>query len=469
MAMTTPQTYGAPAAKKMKLEHEGSTPSTPQPTSSTTTSTPVATTPAYSTAPQWSTQIPIDPALQPAPPPMLNRMTYQHYAAYGSTHYPQAAYAPHPHYTQYQATQPAATVSTVSTPTPVASAAPVSRQATQANEPEGNVDISTLNDALGSAGVDLRAEEETLQRSQDYHTMYRTHEDRSRKQSNGPAFDTRLLGGTMREVATRHKVTKIPEDSVNYIALALRARLQTLVSAMIGAAEHRNLAQFDHAPSLYEDGTPMWDVVVRRDTKKLFEVLERVEREEEMRLRRERRERADAAAAAQAAQAAGSPSLDGTGTGAAGGDDPMDGSGLPAKKAKKKKDGPGVTARNMSEDVQKRLSNAVATQAAGLGRGKYAWMNAGGVGAAAAKVKAATPAPAAGGAAGTAATPTNATGQTGGASSWAKPYVSASTKPSSSPAPGEEEKTLVTMRDAMFVIERERGHGAGRGSSRGWV
>ena len=40
-----------------------------------------------------------------------------------------------------------------------------------------------------------------------------------------------------------------------------------------------------------------------------------------------------------------------------------------------------MTAKNMSEDVQKRLSNATAAQAAGLGRGKYAWMNAGGVGA----------------------------------------------------------------------------------------
>ncbi|THH06624.1 hypothetical protein EW145_g3957 [Phellinidium pouzarii] len=444
MAMTTQQTYGAPAAKKMKLEHDASTPSTPQPASAAATPAPAA--PAYSTAPQWSTQIPIDPALQPAPAPM---MTYQHYAAYGSTHYPQAAYTPHPHYAQYQTAQPTTTTPTTSTAAPVAALPPISRQATQTNELEGNVDIKTLNDALGSAGVDLRAEEETLQRSHDYHNAYRFQEDRSRKQPNSPAFDTRILGGTMRDIGSKHKVGRIPDDSVNYVALALRARLQGLISAMVGAAEHRTTAQFDRVPTLYEDGTPTWGVVVRRDVKKQLEVLERVEREEEMRLRRERRERADAAAVAQAAQGAGSPSLDGVGGSvASGGDDVMDGNGLPIKKPKKKKDGPGVTARNMSEDVQKRLSNAVATQAAGLGRGKYAWMNAGGR---------------------TAATSTPATNQTGNASSWAKPYVPASTKASSSPGPGEEEKTMVTMRDAMFVIERERGHGAGRGSARGWL
>ena len=173
----------------------------------------------------------------------------------------------------------------------------------------------------------------------------------------------------MRSVATQHKVTRVPEDSVSYVALALRARLQSLIKDMISAAEHRSSAQFDRTPGMYEDQLPMWSVNVRRDTRKQLEVLERVEREEEMKLRRERRERLDAAvAAAQAAQTTGPPAGEG-GTGGNG----EDGDGAtPGKRPKKKKDGPGVTAKNMSEDVQKRLSNATATQAAGLGRGKYA-------------------------------------------------------------------------------------------------
>ncbi|KAH8118850.1 transcription initiation factor TFIID component TAF4 family-domain-containing protein [Phellopilus nigrolimitatus] len=397
-------------------------------------------------------------------------MTYQHYGAYGATHYPQAAYASHPHYSQYQTAQPPATAPAPQAPQASQANQPISRQATQANDSESNVDIATLNDALGSAGLDLRAEEETLQRSQDHHMTYRIHEDRSRKQSNGITFDSRIIGNMMREIGTRHKVARIPDDSVSYVALALRMRLQGLLKGMVGAAEHRASAQFDREPSLYDDGTPMWSVIVRRDVKKQLEVLERVDREEEMRVRRERRERADAAAAAQAAQAAGeSPSLEGTAPGATG-DDSMDAGGTSAKKPKKKKDGPGVTARNMSEDVQKRLSNAVATQAAGLGRGKYAWMNAGSA-APAAKTKAVTPAaPAAPTGGGTTGPQTPSASQAANASSWAKPYVPASAaKTSSSPVPGDEEKTTVTMRDAMFVIERERGHGAGRGSARGWV
>lgn len=323
----------------------------------------------------------------------------------------------------------------------------------------------------------LKAEEENLQRSQDHHTTYRSSEDRSRKQPNAPSFDSRILGTAMRDIGSQHKVTSIPEDSVNYVALALRSRLQDLITGMIAAAEHRVRAQFDKPPALYEDGTPMWSVVVRRDTKKQLEALEKMEREEEQRQRKERKIREEAesqAAAAVLSQGSEMAAPDGA---AVGGDDGMavdSGTPIP-KKQKKKKDGPGVTAKNMSEDVQKRLSNAVASQAAGLGRRQYAWMNAGGgvaAAAAAAKKEKSTP-PATGTPGGTtatgAATQTGTTTQPTNGSSWSKPYFSTQ-KNSASPAPQDEDKTVVTMRDAMFVISRERGHGAGRGAaSRAWV
>ena len=91
-------------------------------------------------------------------------MPYQHYT-YGATHYPAAAYS---HFQQYQATQPAATTAATTTTSSTASA-PLSRQPTQTTQattatistpaqpaqPE-STDVMTLNDALGSAGVDLR-------------------------------------------------------------------------------------------------------------------------------------------------------------------------------------------------------------------------------------------------------------------------------------------------------------------------
>jgi len=313
----------------------------------------------------------------------------------------------------------------------------------------------------------LQAEEESLQRSHDTQHTYRSFEDRTRKQPATPSFDTRFLGATMRTIGTQHKVTKIADDATNYLALALRARLQDLVTAMIKAAHHRTDTQFDRPASLYEDGSPMWSIVVRSDVAKQLAALEKVEREEETRIRRERKERQDMAAAHAAALAAQA-----NGTANAMAVDGFDEDG--GVKKKRKKDGPGVTARNMSEDVRKKMSNAVATQAAGLG-GKYAWMNASNAAASAPKGKApaaaATGSPNPNGGVTTPATTTTPAPGAGANSSWARPYVPTTKKSSTPTATVEEEdtRTLITMRDAMFVIEKERGHGAGRGAARGWV
>ena len=269
----------------------------------------------------------------------------------------------------------------------------------------------------------------------------------------------------MRTIASQHKVSKIPDDSINYLALALRNRLQDLVTAMIAASRHRTDTQFDRPASLYEDGSPMWSIVVRSDVAKQLGALEKVEREEEMRVRRERKERMDMAAAHAAALAAQANGVA----------NPMAGEGYDDEgnaKKKRKKEGPGVTARNMSEDVRKKMSNAVATQAAGLG-GKYAWMNASNA-PPPTKPKAAAPAatsstPAGGGVTTSATTTTPALGA--GGSSWARPYVPTKKPTTPQQGSGEEEdtRTPITMRDAMFVIEKERGHGGGRGAAQGWV
>ena len=291
------------------------------------------------------------------------------------------------------------------------------------------------------------------------------------------------MGPTMRTIGTQHKVTRIPEESVNYLALALRARLQDLVTAMIAASHHRTDTQFDRPASLYEDGSPMWSIVVRSDVAKQLAALEKIEREEETKIRKERKERAEMTAAHAAALQAQANGMTGGQSMDFGGMDDSEG----GAKKKRKKDGPGVTARNMSEDVRKKMSNAVATQAAGLG--KYSWMTAANA-SAPQKAKpavttnvAATPlattstASATGGVTATpaatpAATASASASASAASSSWARPYVP--TKKSSSLVPTQtsaedDTRTSVTMRDAMFVIEKERGHGGGRGAARGWV
>ncbi|KAF9030447.1 hypothetical protein BDZ89DRAFT_1132368 [Hymenopellis radicata] len=408
------------------------------------TSTPPPATPAPTAYPQWpTTHIPIDPALQQQPATTTAASAYQHYQ-------------PFSYYTGYQYQTSAPTTPQVQQVRPVQVAPAQSAHASGSGAVDSS-DIATLNDALGSAGVDLRAEEESLQRSQQSNSMmYRSaySEDRTRKQAAKPSFDTHFLGTTMRTISTEHKIRTVPEDSVNYMALALRARLQDLITAMIAAAHHRTDTQFDRPASLYEDDQPMWSILLRSDVAKQLAAIEKIEREEETRIRRERKERTDMAAAhaaALAAQAAGGPN--------AAADTSFEDGGEGGSKKKRKKDGPGVTARNMSEDVRKKMSNAVASQAAGIG-GKYSWMTA-------ANASSPTPAKSKPAASPSPAT-TTAPASTGG---WARPYVSAKkTTTTSTPAPVEQDTRLpVTLRDAMFVVEKERGHGGGRGAARGWV
>ena len=57
----------------------------------------------------------------------------------------------------------------------------------------------------------------------------------------------------------------------------------------------------------------------------------------------------------------------------------------------------------------------------------------------------------------------------GAGSSWARPYVPAGKGPQSPVTKEEDSRRVVTLRDALFVIEKERGHGGGRGSARGWT
>ncbi|KAL0576225.1 hypothetical protein V5O48_005761 [Marasmius crinis-equi] len=472
-----------------------SNPATPAPAAPATPAPPSATpTPAG----YWA----IDPALQaqsaqPGQTP-TTPYPYTYYPGYYPYHHPQATSGtPTP--------APAATTSTAAIPTAPATSTATTATATTANTSSNAAatsnadsnDIATLNDALGSAGVDLRAEEESLQRGTDSGAGYRSHlsynagsytQDRTRRQPPTPSFNTSFLGATMRNIATAHKVTRIPEDSINYMALALRARLGDLLTSMVKAVHHRTDSQFDRPATMYpspsidpakggviisEDGiqqqvdsstgtpdaVPMWSIIIRSDVAKQLAAIEKVEREEETRVRKERKDRAELAAshaAALAAQAAGNNPNSGGG----------DGEDGEAPKKKRKKEGPGVTARNMSEDVRKKMSNAVASQAAGIG-GRYAWMTAANANAPPPPKK---PQPAASTAASTSTANASSSNQntTSSNANNAKPYTATTAKKSETPVE-EDTRASITMRDAMFVISTEKGHGGGRGSAKGWT
>ncbi|KAJ6617526.1 transcription initiation factor TFIID component TAF4 family-domain-containing protein [Mycena sp. CBHHK59/15] len=356
--------------------------------------------------------------------------SYQQYQAYA--HYQQSAYQTYQQYAIPQATpQPS-----------MARQATANAHAQQANTGIDTADIATLNDALGSAGVDLRASDFCLQRSHEQPQSFRPFEDRSKKQPARPNFDINVLGSTMRTIAAHHKVITVPEDCVNYLALALRARLQDLVTAMIAAAHHRTDAQFDRPASLYDDGSAIWDLLVRSDVAKQLAALEKVEREEEMRLRQARVQREQAVSAALSAVLAGQE----PGPLEALADDEMNGG---ARKRRKKTE--------ISEETGRSMVNAAASRAAGI-MGKYAWLTAGN---APARPK---PTASTGVAPGAGVTPPPAEGK-----GWARPYKATKPAPGLPPPPDVDSWMPITIRDAMFVVEKERGHGGGRGSAKGWT
>ncbi|KIJ39878.1 hypothetical protein M422DRAFT_60647 [Sphaerobolus stellatus SS14] len=313
-------------------------------------------------------------------------------------------------------------------------------------------DVATLNDALGSAGIDLRAEEETLRQSaastqgQTHASQSRgTQRNRARKQGTKVVFDAAHLGMKMRKIAVRHGLQTgavnglgVPEDAVSYLALALHARLAKLTEGMIAAATHREETDATRTPGLYEDGSPMWSVVVRKDIAKQIEVLEKVEKDEEFQARRERKVQ-EANISSQAAL----PSLDGA-LQMEQEEEPK-----PQKKKKKAESAADIIAKN--QNIEAKKMNAAANAAAGLNKAtsKYSWMNTGNVSTGQSVKKP--------GGKTTSATPTT----------WTK--YQPPKKKDDTPAVEEDARRVVTMKDAVFLIERERGHGGGRGAARHWT
>ncbi|KAK4055761.1 hypothetical protein OIV83_000308 [Microbotryomycetes sp. JL201] len=271
-----------------------------------------------------------------------------------------------------------------------------------------------------------------------------------------------------------------------------------------------------------KEKVPAWDTIVYDDTEKLLGVLERVDREEERRRRRERmlrdqkeeEERALAEAIAETERAereangggsggantaaggtpaSGGPSTPrpGGGAGATGTETPVDKDGKPKKKTKKKMSEVSVH-RNMSEDVKKRLTDQVAMRWSG---GKsFAWFNPGTGGASsAAGFGSPTPsnlpkpkfAPASSLPPPTFA-PTTSSGLANSVSSGdlgaggAQPSLLSSHLTRLNGVPPlhdaqrenqikeewERGRCIVEMNDLLFVLDRERGAGVGKGSGR---
>ncbi|KAJ7360928.1 hypothetical protein DFH08DRAFT_951565 [Mycena albidolilacea] len=293
-------------------------------------------------------------------------------------------------------------------------------------------DIATLNDAISSAGVNLQAEEESLQRSHQTLSYSSTFEDHSCTQPLHPAFDPAFPG------------MRMPTIGRNY-------KLQDLVTGMIDAAWHRTRrGQWDRMPGVYEGGGPAdgegegwtglgvaWGILVRSNVAKQLAALEKVERMEEER-ERERREQCEQATSTVLTAVLNSedppPQIPGD-------DNNMDLD--PPERPPRK--------RAVSDEAGCRMAaNAAVNHAAGTGC-KYAWLAVGAhpqqqhqPGGFHVHGDAALPPP--------------------------KPHpYNSGTPPPVPPDTGADPQMRITLRDTMFVVEKERGHGGGQGAARGWT
>ena len=317
------------------------------------------------------------------------------------------------------------------------------------------------------------------------------------------------------------------------IGLAVQMRIRGLVEAMIAAKEHRVASNHLRPPPMYPtrfEGDlpgPMWDTVVYDDAEKVLSTFDRVEREEERqarkdrlardqaeqeekerqeRLAREREENGETVAGeASAAGADGDTSMvDGSTPAGSIPGTPMSGSfgalgdlkgkgraselaGTGQKDKKRKRETPTQQAKNMSEDVRKRLSDQ--TAARGLGTKKFSWLSGGGgmdspsmnkkplprpkfppLPPSTLSISTSLPSPSGGSLPGTPgrlpgpsdpSTPLGATQAALGRLAGVPGLHEANKSKAGADDPADK---LVTIRDALFVMEHERGRGAGTGS-----
>lgn len=374
---------------------------------------------------------------------------------------------------------------------------------------------------------------------------------------------TPLAPSSPRSPATQRYGLHVGPSAADFLGAHLEARCRSLLERLVAAKRHRLESSSAYPAPSYkpeEGGGPMWSLEVVNDPGKVLTAVERVDREEEGRRRRERmrrdeearmRAREEEAERERRERMGEQPLEEGSGGAStpagADGAEPMDGvqddepassppaggaerppakkkakkdgsatpsvstpggppSGTPSTAAKVKKPlGPSSAARNMSEQAQKRVSNSVALQSAGIAR--KSWMFPGGAGGMA--VGSPSPAPRVGSSASrvkgepsTGGSPSDApatpvgTGaaasSTPASSGWAKPFLSSTTStpllPPSAHAlngsplgltpgdvfpPGSHGAQAyddglpadqpIALRDALWVLERERKQEAGEG------
>jgi len=261
----------------------------------------------------------------------------------------------------------------------------------------------------------------------------------------------------------------LKSDTLDLIAAAVQHRLRNLFDDILLSRHHRLGATASRRPPMYRDSmgkdsddlASMWDIEVEDDTAKILNVIARVEREEERAARRERTAREQQEQEEQEEEAARL---------AASQKDQEEGGDASAaeakrKEKKRKRESAAANARNLPEEMQKKMTDASARHTLFGGNQKYAWLQgntstSGANGSSTPRSSTASK-----------SKPTNASSPLTNSSSMLGPsglnasisnFGNATT---TAVLPDEyDPPSTIIWQDLLFALENERGSGAGKGT-----
>lgn len=345
-----------------------------------------------------------------------------------------------------------------------------------AGAPEQKDNFDSLVDVMGASGVDLQAEEEAIQRRELMQQSQNAQHNGAQPDDDHLFLQMYPLAYKVHTLAQQHGLS-VDAAVLNYLSLAARTRLKNILESMIASSRHRSWSSHQHPPPIFPSTSePMYHEQIISDPIKQLAALEKAERGQEARRRRERLARDQESSALAAGYGADDMDID-------------DGTGTPKPDGRKrpKKVGPGVAARNMSEDVRKRLADSTAMRNLGGGSTKYSWLSGGSSFPSTFSPLGAKKAKAEQGAAEDATTPgrlpkpkfapqpsvsnwsSAGAADTNSAGSTANPVSTGAWGDVAARQAAKEEeerqaRLKVTLRDALFALEYERRAGVGHGS-----
>ncbi|CAO1638969.1 unnamed protein product [Sympodiomycopsis kandeliae] len=259
-------------------------------------------------------------------------------------------------------------------------------------------DANQVLDVLGGSGIDLQAEEEAMrarQGPQPLASAQQAYVNQVVLHSTLPTLQLYPLSTRVHSIASQHDLPGgIDSETLNVLSAAARIRFRNLIEAMVAASRHRCWSTHQRSPPMHQrvtedplDGSrktkltkrPMYHEELVSDPSSWIAAIEKADRGEEAKARRRRAQRQkEALMAANGGVMPSGSNLSGEagdGQDLGGGGEASVGEGWDKKRKKP------VSARNMSEDVRRRLANNTAARAlGGPATPKWTMMGGGGAG-----------------------------------------------------------------------------------------